>query len=303
MDRRKVLAGMSAALACGPAIRLRAAHQMRLGETEIMSASDGTLVLPTAFFFGELPQEELAGILAEHGLSSDTLEPPCNVTVMRRGSEITLFDAGAGASFMPSAGALMDSLDALGIAPEEVSHVVFTHAHPDHIWGVLDDFDELVFPEAHYLIGQKEWDYWRDPNTVNTIDEARASFAVGAQRRLEAIEERCTFFADGDEILPGVMALATFGHTPGHMAFELREGNEALLIGGDAIGNHHVAFARPDWASGADQDTDMAAVTRARLLDKLAHEQMPLLGFHLPEGGIGRVERKSSGYQFVTEEM
>ncbi len=108
MDRRKVLAGMSAALACGPAIRLRAAHQMRLGDTEIMSASDGTLVLPTAFFFGALPQEELAGILAEHGLNSDTLEPPCNVTVMRRGSEITLFDAGAGASFMPSAGALME---------------------------------------------------------------------------------------------------------------------------------------------------------------------------------------------------
>jgi glyoxylase-like metal-dependent hydrolase (beta-lactamase superfamily II) len=294
---------MGAALTCGPAASLSAADRMQLGDIEIMSASDGTLVLPTDFFFGELPQEELAEILAQHRLTSGTLEPPCNVTVMRRGSDVVLFDAGSGASFMPSAGALVDSLDALGIAPEDVTHVIFTHAHPDHIWGVLDDFDELVFPEARYMIGQEEWDYWRDPDTVSTIGEARASFAVGAQRRMAAIENRCSFFADGQEVLPGVMAIATFGHTPGHMAFELRQNNEALLIGGDAIGNHHVAFARPEWASGSDQDPDRAALTRASLLDRLAHEQVPLLGFHLPEGGLGRVERKDSGYQFVTEDM
>ncbi len=176
--------------------------------------------------------------------------------------------------------------------PMRITHVVFfTHAHPDHLWGVLDDFDDLVFANATYMIGQTEWDYWRDPNTVSTIGEARV-LAVGAARRLEALEDVIQFFADGDEVLPGVMALATFGHTPGHMSFEVRAGSEAMLIGGDAIGNHHVAFARPDWAGGADQDPERAALTRLRLLDMLAQDKMALMGFHLPHGGLGRVERK-----------
>ena len=105
--------------------------------------------------------------------------------------------------------------------------------------GVLDDFDDLMFPQAEYLMGAEEWAYWRDPATVDTIGEARASFAVGAARRLAAIEDRVRHFRDGEEVLPGVAAVATFGHTPGHMSFELRQGTQAVLIGGDAIGNHH----------------------------------------------------------------
>ena len=72
-----------------------------------------------------------------------------------------------------------------------------------------------------------------------------------------------TFFGDGDEVLPGIKSHASFGHTPGHMSFEVRSGTDALLVGGDAIGNHHIAFARPDWASGSDQDPSLAATTRS----------------------------------------
>jgi len=210
-----------------------------------------------------------------------------------------LFDAGSGSGFMESAGQLPDSLDALGVAPEDITHVVFTHAHPDHIWGVLDDFDDPVFPDAEYIIGQTEWDYWRDPDTVNTIDQARTSFAVGAARRLEAIEDNIRLIRDGEEVLPGIMAHASFGHTPGHMSFEIRSGSDAVLVGGDAIGNHHIGFAHPDWESGSDQDAQAGAVTRARLLDQLATDKMALLGFHLPDGGLGRVERKGGAYRFA----
>ncbi len=203
---------------------------------------------------------------------------------------------------MPSAGELLDSLAALNVAPDDIDHVVFTHAHPDHLWGVLDDFDDPVFVNADYLIGQVEWDYWTDPNTVSSIGETRTAFAVGAARRLAAIAEQCRFINDGEEILPGVMAHASFGHTPGHMSFELRSGTEAVLVGGDAIGNDHIAFARPDWPSGSDQDTDMGAKTRRRLLDHLAQDQITFMGFHLRGGGMGRVERRGDVFQFVGQD-
>ena len=299
VNRRTVLAGMgAAALAHGP-LRAFALTSTQIGGYEFVSVSDGNLLLPRSFFFEGLPQEELAQVLAPFDLPQDQLAPPCNLTLLRNDDRVILFDAGAGPAFMPSAGSLSESLDAAGVAPEAVTDVVFTHGHPDHLWGVLDDFDDLVFPNARYHMGQVEWDYWRDPTTVDTIGAARAAFAVGAARRLAAIEDRVTHFSDGDEVLPGIMAQASFGHTPGHMSFLLGGGSDALLIGGDALGNHHLAFARPGWASGSDQDPERGAETRQRLLDRLADEQIWLMGFHLPQGGLGRVERRGEGYRFV----
>jgi glyoxylase-like metal-dependent hydrolase (beta-lactamase superfamily II) len=151
------------------------------------------------------------------------------------------------------------------------------------------------------MIGQAEWEYWTDPATVDSIGEARASFAVGAARRLEAIADRLETFTGGQEVLPGIRAHDTPGHTPGHMAFEIRQGNAAAMVVGDAIGNGHLALAHPDWASGADQDAEQGIATRLRLLDRLAGEGMPMVGFHLPGGGLGRVERAGGAYRFVAE--
>jgi glyoxylase-like metal-dependent hydrolase (beta-lactamase superfamily II) len=256
-------------------------------------------MLPGSFIFNAMPQEALAPILSEYGLSADQLTPECNLALYRDGTNTVLFDVGSGPDFMPSAGKLLDTLDAAGVAPEDVTHVVFTHAHPDHIWGLLDEFDEPVFAGATCLMGRAEWDYWWNPETVNTIGEARAAFAVGAKRRMEVIEDSVVLFDDGAEILPGIAAIQTPGHTPGHMAFEIRQGSQAALVVGDAIGNHHVAFRKPAWESGSDQEPSLAVGTRAMLLDRLAAEQMPVIGFHLPAGGIGRVEREGDGYRFV----
>ncbi|MDX8350855.1 MBL fold metallo-hydrolase [Cognatiyoonia sp. IB215182] len=274
--------------------------QTAIGDFTVTSVSDGSLTLPADMILGQLAPEQLSGLQDAFGFE-DVLTPPCNVTLLQTSDRNVLFDVGAGPEFMSSAGFLMDALDAQGLAPEDITDVVFTHAHPDHIWGLLDDFDDLLFSDARYMIGQTEWDYWTDPATVDTIGEARTAFAVGAARRLARIEDAVTFFRDGEEIMPGVAARATFGHTPGHMAFEVRQGSEALMILGDCIGNHHAAFRYPQSPSGADQDQDMGAVTRTALLDQLASEQMRVLGFHLPGNGIGRVERDGAAYRFVEE--
>jgi glyoxylase-like metal-dependent hydrolase (beta-lactamase superfamily II) len=300
MFRRRQFLKSSAAIAAGALFGVPAARaQLHLGDMQIDVVSDGSLTLPGSFIFDPMPPEELAEVLARFGQSAETLTPPCNVTLLRQGNRTVLFDVGSGPGFAPNSGILLDSLETLGVAPNDVTDIVFTHAHPDHLWGLLDDFDDPLFANARYQIGAAEWNYWMNPNTVDDIGEARASFAVGAQRRLAMIEDQMTFFKDTDEILPGVAARATFGHTPGHMAFEVRQGNEAVMILGDSIGNDHVAFGKPEWPSGSDQDPSTAARTRVALMDQLAHEKMRVIGFHLTGNGVGYVEKATDGYTFV----
>lgn len=297
MDRRIFMAGLAGLPLLRPA-RLVATE---IGAATLTTVSDGNLVLPASFQFEGIPPEQAEQLRAEFGLAGDQVTPPCNLALFQDGENTVLFDVGSGPDFMPSAGKILESLDAAGLSAEDITHVVFTHAHPDHIWGLVDDFDELTFPEATYLMGRAEWDYWWNPETVDSIDAERQSFAVGAKRRLEYIENAVQLFEDDEEILPGIAAVATFGHTPGHMSFEVRNGSDAAMIVGDALVNHHLAFARPGLPGGSDQDPETAAATRERLLDRLTSEQLPLVGFHLPEGGIGRAEKVEDGYRYVPE--
>lgn len=296
---RRTLVQTIAAAPFAAALPGLAKAELALGSATLTTVSDGSLMLPADFIFAPMPKDELAPILTEFDLSSKPLTPECNLALYRDGTNTVLFDVGSGPDFMPTAGRIADSLNALDLAPEDVTHVVFTHAHPDHIWGLLDAFDDPLFPDATYMMGEAEWAYWWDPETVHTIGDARAAFAVGAKRRMEAIADAVILFGDGEEILPGIAAVFTPGHTPGHMAFEVRQGSDAAMIVGDAIGNHHVAFRKPGWESGSDQDGATAVTTRKMLFDRLTSEQMSIVGFHLPNGGMGRVDGNGDGYRFV----
>ncbi|MEF2547255.1 MBL fold metallo-hydrolase [Aurantimonas sp. E1-2-R+4] len=292
---RALLAGLAVPLA--PAIVGNALASTDAGT--LTTVSDGNLVLPLNFVLPDIPQADLAALEEATFIQSGELLPPCNLTLVRLPDRLVLFDAGSGPNFMPSAGRLIESLEAAKIDPGEITDVVFTHAHPDHIWGVVDDFDEVVFPQASFHISGAEWDFWRSEETLSTAPDDRKVFVVGARSRFDAIEERTERFLAGTEIIPGIEAMATPGHTPGHTAFVIHALDEPAMVVGDAISNDPVSFARPEWHWGADQDREEGALTRRMLLDRLAAEKLRFVGFHLPDGGIGRVEVEGAAYRFV----
>jgi glyoxylase-like metal-dependent hydrolase (beta-lactamase superfamily II) len=303
MTRRQLLAGAAtigatAGLGLKPALS-SPASSFALGDAEVLVVSDGSLTLPMSFVLPDRSPEEIAALLKPHGMPTDALRPDCNVTVMRTADRLVLFDAGAGPLFQDTAGRLGENLAGAGIDPADVTDVVFTHAHPDHIWGVIDDFDEPVFSEAQYHVPQAEWDFWRAADTLEMMPEGRKSFVVGARNRFDAIEESVSFIKPGQEILPGVEAVDTAGHTPGHVSYMLHGGGDSMLVVGDAITNAVVSFERPDWHSGTDQDREMGAATRSTLLDRIVAEKSRIVGFHLPFPGIGTAERSGSAYRFV----
>jgi len=304
LTRRAVLAGGLAAAGggfIGLPTRATAQAALHLGDHKVTVFSDGHLTLPMNFILPDRSEAEISELLEPHGLATAALVPDCNITLLRTGERLVLFDVGSGPNFQPTAGALPAKLEDAGIDPSDITDVVLTHAHPDHLWGILDDFDDPLYPEARIWIPQVEWDYWRAGDTLANMPEARKSFVVGAQSRFEAIEDQVSMIRPGQEVLPGVEAVDTSGHTPGHMSFVIHGGGDSVMVVGDAITNTVISFEKPGWASGSDQDRGKGIETRKALLDRLAGEQTRLIGYHFPQPGNGRAEKKGDAYRFVAD--
>ena len=313
-SRRSILAGASA-LAGGavagllpgmtmhPASALAQAatsHKFKLGELEIIVVSDGHLMLPARLAAPDAPAAELAAANAAAGVTGDMSQPPTNVTLIRAGKELILFDTGAGPNFMPTTGKLVANLESAGITPDQVTKVVFTHGHPDHFWGALDDFEENPrFPNAAHLMGAAEWDYWVSDNAEKGIPADRVTFVAAARRNIKGIEAKAERVKAGQEIVPGVRMIDTPGHTQGHMSVEVAGGGETLVVLGDALTHPVISFAYPSWRPAADHVPEQAVETRKKLLDRLAADKARIIGYHLPFPGMGRVEKKDAAYRFV----
>lgn len=261
--------------------------------------TDGHLVLDTGFFFPDAPPDALAAALG----TSDLAEPilmPCTVPLLRQGKRTILFDAGAGPAFMDSTGRLLESLDNAGIAPDQITDIIFTHCHPDHLWGVTDDFDELTFPNARYHVSRTEYDFWTAADTLDSMPENLKTFVIGAQARLPRIADRTNFFEDGAEPLPGIEAIATPGHTPGHSSFLLHLGGDPLLLTGDVLSDP-LTVRHPDWRWGTEHDPALAATTRRRMIERVTSEQLRVAVYHMPPPGFGRIEKTADGAVWVQE--
>lgn len=300
-DRRTVLAGLAAFAATGlPTAGARAAAPLRVGEATVQTLSDGTLSSPLAFMLPKAPRPEIEALFASAGQPAEAGPIPTHASLVRTGKEVVLIDAGAGSSFQDTAGRLGEALEAAGVARESVTRVVFTHAHPDHLWGAIDDFDDSErFPNATYTVPAEEWDFWTRDDVETRVPDWLKGLAIGSRRTLRRLEARMERRRAGESILPGLTYVATPGHTPGHASVLVESGRAQVLVGGDALSHALISFRRPAWPFGSDLDRDRAARTRLSLLDRLAQERTTLVGFHLPGSGIGLVERSGDAYRFV----
>jgi glyoxylase-like metal-dependent hydrolase (beta-lactamase superfamily II) len=303
-SRRQAL-GLAGAAAAAAVLPRRgwamASPPIAVGEARLRVFSDGDRTLPFDFLYGAVPDEDAAALFAEAGATVPaSLPTPNNVTLIEIGDRRVLIDAGSGPNFDPMTGRLETALVDEGIDPDSITDVVFTHGHPDHFWGALDDFEEFPrFPGARLAMTEAELAYWRDL-VPSGPDDFRTGFALAANRVAATLGDTLEPVAMDAAIAPGVRLLPTPGHTPGHASVLVESGNAAVLILGDALTNPLISFRRPDWAVGSDDDAAEGAATRVRLLDMLAADAIPIIGFHLPFPGLGRAERAPDGtYRFV----
>jgi glyoxylase-like metal-dependent hydrolase (beta-lactamase superfamily II) len=300
LTRRTFIAATAASAAAHALPAFAAApHTFKHGTFDVTIVSDGHLVLPTTILAPDAAPDERALLLKAAGQTAETYESPTNITLVRAGNDLILIDMGSGDRFMPTAGKLWDNLKIAGIDKSTITKVIFTHGHPDHLWGAVDDLDDLMLPNATFYVGDAEWNFWQSDNAERGLPAERAGFVTGARRNYAAIKGRVKTFKAGDEVLSGIHAVATPGHTQGHVSLAL-SGGDGLIVGGDVLGHPLISFVHPEWRPTADHVPDVAVATRKMLLDRLATDRSKLIGFHLPYPGVGTVERKDGAYRFVT---
>ncbi len=297
----KTLVGSATAVALPSLQSVIAQTEYPVGNSRLSIISDGHLVLPAEFIQPpNISAKDFNALKPELNLKENLYQPDCNITLWKSGDRNVLFDVGAGENFMDSTGRLLSNLEAAGISAEDVTDVVISHAHPDHLWGLVDDFDELVFYNAEHHVHQIEWDYWWSDSAINDMPDSRKVFALGAKTRFAYLEDTVRLFRDGEEFIPGVQAIFTPGHTPGHCSFRVYQQNASAVIVGDALLHPLLAFSPNQWLSGSDQNPLQAQNTRKRLLDQLSQDNSPLVGYHLPYPGLGYAEKRGkAAYDFV----
>lgn len=302
VDRRKFLAGASALIAAGllprDLLAQTAPHSFTHGDVTVMVVSDGHLTLPTSILAPNAPPEELKAILTAIGITGDKMSPAASPVLIKAGTDLILFDTGSGPGFQESSGKLKETLAAANIDPASVTKVVYTHAHPDHLFGTSAD-GALSFPNAAHYVAQAEWDFWTNPDTPGKLPEQMRPMALGAQKHLGAAKEKVVLVKPGDEIAAGITVIDTPGHTPGHASFAVPGDGGGLIILGDVFNNPHVYFAHPEWHFAFDADKEQAVATRKAMLDRAATDKVKLIGYHWVYPGIGFVERDGTAFKYV----
>jgi glyoxylase-like metal-dependent hydrolase (beta-lactamase superfamily II) len=280
-------------------------YRFKLGTFEVSNILDSVIMRDGLHpkFGADQPAAPAHELARANRIDPENFEHPFVPTLVDTGRELVLFDTGNGnlardieamRTRLP-AGNLCAVLAKAGYRPEDVDIVVITHGHPDHIGGLMLD-GKPAFPNARYVFGAAEFDFWKRGENVR---EARKANRALFMKMAAPLAEKSTFLKPGDEVVPGIRAVDAAGHSPGMLAYHVEGGGKRLLIWADTIIHYVMALQRLDWHIDVDDEPDKAAATRKRILDMVATDGLWAVGFHMPFPGIGYVEKAADGYRWV----
>ena len=297
------LAGRSAALAKAPMLNTPApaSYRFKLGTIEATVVSDGPLAIgePKNTFRGPTP-DELGKMMSDHFLPSNNVVLDQNVLVINTVDKLALFETGMSSVKRNDAmGRLVANLKQSGIDPNDIDAVIPTHAHIDHIGGIMAADGSRNFPNAQIYISQADLEFWTDDKRLGTPAEGSA---LAARKNLIPNRDRIVFYKDAQEVIPGVQAMLTAGHTVGHTSFVIASGSKSLFVVGD-LTHHVILIEKPRMEVGFDTDPKQGVETRIKVMDMLAAQRMPALVYHLPWPGIGHLAKQGDGFRYVAEPM
>ena len=266
-----------------------------LGDTEVIAVSDGYLQVG----FGMLSNvdEQECEEIQRSAQVCELNAVHINTFLIRRKGKNTLIDSGAGGG-KGWGGRLIANLARLDIQPDDIDAVLLTHAHPDHIGGLLSAEGEAVFSNAELIINGDEFNYLEDDENFAAVsDRIKGNFLLA--RSIFKKYQKSLRLVDNGEIFPGVFAIPLKGHTPGHTGYRIEGSKSSLLIWGDIVHFPHIQLLKPEVAISFDYDPQLAAETRTHLLERVSLDKILVGGMHFGEQGFGYIEKRKSGYGIV----
>jgi glyoxylase-like metal-dependent hydrolase (beta-lactamase superfamily II) len=273
-------------------------HKFKFGGFDVLVVKDGARAssAPQETFGTDQSAETVGKLLTDNFLPTDQFVNSFSPTLIDTGSDVILFDTGFGQSGRAmGAGRLVEGMAAAGYMPEDVTIVVLTHLHGDHIGGLMED-GKPAFPKARYVTGQTEYDFWTDSARAGTPAEGNQKSVLA---NVKPLADKMTFINDGGEVVSGINGMLAAGHTPGMMIFNVESQGKRLILTADTANHFVLPLQRPDWEVKFDMDKAKAAATRKRVFDMIATDRIAFLGYHMPFPAVGYAEKQETGYRFV----
>jgi glyoxylase-like metal-dependent hydrolase (beta-lactamase superfamily II) len=277
------------------------AYSRALGDMTVTTLLDGYFNLGTNLVTNAKPEDIAAAYASVFGDPSKPMRLPIVAYVVRTGTDTVLIDSGAGAAFGPTSGAAHDALAAAGLTPDDITKVILTHMHPDHIGGLLAA-EAAAFPKATLHVSKTDVDFWTSEDIAGKAPDAAKPFFALARGVAGAYGDRVTPFDGEADLGGGITAMPLPGHTVGHSGLRLSSGNAQMLIAGDAVAMAAYQFTHPDIGIAFDTDGKLAAETRRKMFDMVVADKLLVAATHLPFPGAGHIEKSGDAYAWVPEE-